>query len=62
MNIATFVKSKTLIFSTILAVLSVVQGYIMQWSLTPDIQMYIGLVLAVVIAVLRVLTAEPLQK
>ena len=62
MNIPTFVKSKTLIFSTILAVLSVVQGYIMQWSLTPDIQMYIGLVVAVVIAVLRVLTAEPLQK
>lgn len=56
-----FLKSKTLIFSALLAGLSVVQGYIAQLPLTPIQQMYVGVGVSVAVAVLRFLTTQPLS-
>lgn len=53
-------KSKTMIFSVLLAILSVVQGFILQFHIGPDAQMYLGLGVAVVIAVLRIITTGPI--
>jgi hypothetical protein len=55
-------KSKTLIFAAFLAALSVVQGYITMLPITPTQQMYVGVVVSVAIAVLRVLTSKPLDE
>lgn len=55
-------KSRTMWFSVILAVLSVVQGSIAQLALDPQTQMLIGIVVAVAVAVLRVLTTQPLSE
>lgn len=55
-------KSRTLWFSVILAVLSVVQGSIAQLALDPQAQMLIGIVVAAAVAVLRVLTTQPLSE
>lgn len=56
-----YLKSKTLIFSALLAGLSVVQGYITQLPLTPLQQMYVGVGISVAVAVLRFLTTQPLS-
>lgn len=53
-------KSKTMFFSVLLAILSVVQGFILQFHIGPDAQMYLGLGVAVVIAVLRIITTGPI--
>lgn len=55
-------RSRTMWFSALLAVLSVVQGSIAQLSLDPQTQMLIGIVVAAVVAVLRVLTTQPLSE
>ena len=47
-------------FSVLLAILSVVQGFILQFHIGPDAQMYLGLGVAVVIAVLRIITTGPI--
>lgn len=49
-----------MIFSVLLAILSVVQGFILQFHIGPDAQMYLGLGVAVVIAVLRIITTGPI--
>lgn len=53
-------KSKTLLFSVLLAVLSVVQGYVALLPLTPVQQMCVGIAIALVVAVLRIVTTQPL--
>ena len=55
-------KSRTMWFSVLLAVLSVVQGSIAQLALDPQAQMLIGIVVAAAVAVLRVLTTQPLSE
>ena len=55
-------KSKTIVFAILLAVLSVVQGYIAVLPLSPIQQMYVGIVLAVCITILRALTTQPLSE
>jgi hypothetical protein len=47
-------------FAIALAVLSVLQGYIMQLPLDPVTQAIIGCVVAAAIAVLRAITTQPL--
>ena len=44
----------------LLAVLSVMQGYLHVLPLTPVNQMYAGLAIAVVVTVLRAVTTQPL--
>lgn len=54
-------KSKTIVFSVLLAVLSVAQGYVGLLPLTPVEQMWVGIAIAAVVAVLRVVTTQPLN-
>lgn len=60
MSLKAVFKSKTIWFSTLLAVLSVVQGYLHVLPLTPVNQMYAGLAIAAVVTVLRAVTTQPL--
>lgn len=54
-------KSKTIGFSVLLAVLSVAQGYLQLLDLTQQKQMYVGMAVAAAIAVLRAITTQPLS-
>lgn len=54
-------KSKTMWFAIALAVLSVLQGFIVQLPLSTAAQAGIGCVVAALIAVLRILTTQPLS-
>ena len=60
MNLKSILKSKTIWFSVLLAMLSVVQGYLHVLPLTPVNQMYAGLAIAAVVTVLRAVTTQPL--
>ena len=60
MNLKSTLKSKTIWFSVLLAMLSVVQGYLHVLPLTPQGQMYAGLAIAAVVTVLRTVTTQPL--
>lgn len=53
-------RSKTVWFSIILAMLSVFQGFIGKLPLGPMEQMYVGMGVAAVVAVLRAVTTQPL--
>lgn len=55
-------KSKTMWFAAILASLSVFQGQIAQLPLDPQAQMIVGCVIAAAVAVLRVITTQPLDE
>lgn len=59
-KIKSALKSKTVWFSIVLALLSVVQGYLHVLPLTPMHQMYAGLAIAVAVTVLRAVTTQPL--
>lgn len=56
------IKSKTLWFSIILAVLSVIQGFLHILPLTPINQMYVGVGIAVIVAILRAVTTQPITQ
>lgn len=60
MNLKSTLKSKTVWFSVLLAVLSVVQGFLHVLPLTPVNQMYAGLAIAAIVTVLRAVTTQPL--
>lgn len=53
-------RSRTVIFALLLAVLSVVQGYVGLLPLTPIEQMYVGIAISIVVTVLRIVTTQPL--
>lgn len=55
------IKSKTLVFSVLLAVLSVAQGYIGLFALTQQEQAFVGMGIAGIMAVLRFLTTQPVS-
>jgi hypothetical protein len=55
-------RSRTMLFAIALAVLSVLQGYVMQLPLEPVTQMVVGCVVAAAIAVLRAITTQPLSE
>ena len=55
-------KSKTLWFAVIIAILSVLQGFIFHFPLTPFWQAIVGIVIAAVIAILRFVTVQPLSE
>ena len=54
-------KSRTMWFSAILAVLSVAQGFILQIPMSPELQGLVGAIVAAVVAYLRAITTEPLS-
>ena len=57
-------KSKTIIFSSLLAALSVIDlnSAVLKEFITPDVYPIITLTISVIIAVLRVLTSKPLKE
>lgn len=55
-------KSKTMWFSAILALLSVAQGFILQIPMSPATQGLVGAIVAAVVAYLRTVTTEPLSQ
>jgi len=55
-------KSKTVWYAIIIAVLSIVQGYIGLLPMTPVAQMIIGIGISVGIVILRLLTTQPISE
>ena len=55
-------KSKTVWYAIIIAVLSIVQGYIGLLPMTPVEQMVIGIIISVGIVILRLLTTQPISE
>ena len=53
-------KSKTVWYAIIIAVLSIVQGYIGLLPMTPIEQMVVGIGISVGIVILRLLTTQPI--
>lgn len=53
-------KSKTVWYAIIIAVLSIVQGYIGLLPMTPVAQMFVGISISVGIVILRLLTTQPI--
>ena len=55
-------KSKTVWYAIIIAVLSIVQGYIGLLPMTPVQQMFVGIAISVGIVILRLLTTQPISE
>jgi len=55
-------KSKTVWYAIIIAVLSIVQGYIGLLPMTPVLQMFVGITISVGIVILRLLTTQPISE
>ena len=53
-------KSKTVWYAILIAVLSIVQGYVALLPMTPVAQMIIGIGISVGIVILRLLTTQPI--
>ena len=53
-------KSKTVWYAIVIAVLSIVQGYIGLLPMTPVAQMVVGIGISVGIVILRLLTTQPI--
>ena len=62
MTILQLLKSRTVIFAILLAVLSIVQGYVGLLPLTPIGQMFVGCGIAVCITILRIITTTPISE
>ncbi len=61
-TIIQLLKSRTVLFALLLAVLSVLQGYVGLLPLTPIQQMYVGLSIGVIVTILRIITTTPLSE
>lgn len=59
-TILQLLRSRTVIFAILLAILSVVQGYIGIFKLDPKTEMISGCVIAACITVLRIVTTQPI--
>ena len=55
-------KSKTVWYAILIAVLSIVQGYIGVLPMTPVLQMFVGIGISVGIVILRLLTTQPISE
>jgi hypothetical protein len=53
-------KSKTVWYAILIAVLSIVQGYIGLLPMTPVAQMAVGIIISVGIVILRLVTTQPI--
>ena len=53
-------KSKTVWYAIVIAVLSIVQGYIGLLPMTPVAHMAVGVTISVGIVILRLLTTQPI--
>ena len=55
-------KSKTVWFAISVAVLSVLQGFVFLLPVTPVQQMLVGVAIAVVVTLLRIVTTQPIAE
>jgi len=53
-------KSRTVLFALLIAILSVLQGFVGLLPITPVNQMYIGLLISVAVVFLRFITTTPI--
>lgn len=53
-------RSRTVLFAILLAVLSVMQAYVFLLPITPVQQMWVGIAIAVIVTVLRIVTTQPI--
>lgn len=53
-------KSRTVWFAILLAVLSILQSYVFLLPITPVQQMLVGIVIAVIVTILRIITTVPI--
>lgn len=60
-SITQLLKSRTVWFAVLLAVLSVVQGYLGVFKLDPQTEMIVGCAIAACVTVLRIITTQPLS-
>jgi hypothetical protein len=60
-SISTALKSRTVRFAIALAVLSVLQGFVLQLPIPPWGHAVVGSVIAAAIVVLRAITTQPLS-
>jgi len=54
-TLITTLKSKQVQWALVIAILSVLQGFVMEFPLTPIHQMFVGIVISVVVVLLRVI-------
>ena len=59
-TISQLLKSRTVLFALLLAILSVLQGYVFLLPITPVQQMFVGCGIAVAITLLRIITTTPI--
>ena len=52
-QLITLLKNKIVLWSLVIAVLSVLQGYLFEFNLTPVHQMIAGIIISVVVVLLR---------
>ncbi len=55
-------KSRTVLFALLIAILSVLQGFVYILPISPVNQMYIGLLVSVAVVFLRFITTTPVIK
>ena len=55
-------KSKTVWYAIVIAVLSIVQGYIGLLPMTPVLQMFVGISISVGIVILRLVTTTSISE
>ena len=53
-------KSRTVLFALLIAILSVLQGFVGLLPITPVNQMFIGLLISVAVVFLRFITTTPI--
>jgi hypothetical protein len=61
-NIIQLLKSRTVLFALLLAVLSIVQGYVGLLPLSQVQQMFVGIGISIVVTLLRIVTTQPISE
>jgi hypothetical protein len=61
-TIIQLLKSRTVLFALLLAMLSVLQGYVGLLPLPPVQQMYVGLAISGIVTLLRIVTTQPISE
>ena len=57
-QLITLLKNKTVLWSLVIAVLSVLQGYLFEFNLNPVHQMCVGIIISVVVVLLRFIETQ----
>jgi len=60
-TILQLLKSRTVLFALLLAVLSILQGYVFLLHISPVQQMFVGIGLSVIVTILRIITTQPIS-